>query len=149
MREIRFRAWHPVNKVMVYFDPLVLVNDMFQCGHLMQLMKDKSELLQQFTGLKDKNGKEIYEGDVVTRLKLNYIKDGAFDRDKCMEYIDFGVVEYMDYNCQFMLARRQNPGLTNHCNNSIDIRPSTDSLEYEIIGNIYENKELLKQEVTP
>jgi len=59
MREIKFRAWDDNEKQMVFWDDLrdtKLFDDGFdnnQCT------------LMQYTGLKDKNGKEIYEGDVV------------------------------------------------------------------------------------
>lgn len=110
-----------------------------------KFLLDNGVELIEYTGLKDRNGKEIYEGDIVTKLNLNHINaDGAYDKPECMKYIDRGVVEYMEDNCQFMLARRRNPGrLTDSCNNSISICSSRESLEFEIIGNIYENPELL------
>lgn len=52
MREIKFRAWHKENKEMVYFDPSILVRDVYQSQALCVLMRDKSEFLMQFTGLK-------------------------------------------------------------------------------------------------
>ena len=64
MREIKFRAWDKENEVMIYpkgilFDGRV-VN--FSCGILEPF---EGYELMQYTGLKDKNGKEIYEGDIV------------------------------------------------------------------------------------
>ena len=64
VREIKFRAWDKENKVMIYpkgilFDGRV-VN--FNCGILEPF--EEYELMQ-FTGLYDKNGKEIYEGDII------------------------------------------------------------------------------------
>jgi len=68
--------------------------------------------LMQFTGLKDKNGKEIYEGDIVS----------AFGRTSAVKFHD----GYFDCGIDYIESQSLN----------------VDS--YEIIGNIYENPELLK-----
>ena len=60
MRDIKFRLWDKKHKMMIYFDNESLEN-LFA---LNRINKDQYEILQ-YTGKKDKNEKEIYEGDIV------------------------------------------------------------------------------------
>ncbi|WP_447579949.1 YopX family protein [Acinetobacter baumannii] len=61
MREIKFRAWLPTNNRMYEFDENESLGD-----HFNRLIYGFGKFeLMQYTGLKDKNGKEIYEGDIV------------------------------------------------------------------------------------
>lgn len=66
MRDIKFRAWWPEDKIMTYVFSVdfaqggILVGD--GCWH-QELIGEKCKLMQ-YTGLDDKNGKEIYEGDI-------------------------------------------------------------------------------------
>ena len=78
------------------------------------------EPVEQFTGLSDKNGVEIYEGDVVGRNN----------------YIEIGAVVYED-SC-FIVDRP-----TGHQNEYIEW-PTEFFVDCEVIGNIYENSDLLK-----
>ncbi len=65
-REIKFRAWN--NDLKLYSKPFTLKSSIlnFTDNNGLGVMKSFSdEIIEQFTGLKDKKGKEIYEGDIV------------------------------------------------------------------------------------
>ncbi len=109
-REIKFRAWDK-------FDGEMLTPGQSEIFRLMMLVeqgvKEKDRfILMQYTGLKDKKGKEIYEGDIVNTKDFN----GGFTNV---------VVEWDD--AQFTTI----------------IKPLNRLIDIVVIGNIYENKELL------
>ena len=66
MREIKFRAWHQDTKKMLdlkKMTPLALSPSLDQDGLYIPFIKDLP--LMQYTGIKDKDGVEIYEGDIT------------------------------------------------------------------------------------
>lgn len=110
-REIKFRAWDIYNKVMV-FD----MNKIYEC-----YIDNEHRGLKwmQFTGLKDKECKEIYEGDIM----LN--EDGMGDIWIC------------EFNEGMFVYRLP-------LENGDEIIPINEPKGFKIIGNIYKNPELLK-----
>lgn len=127
MREIKFKAWDKKNKQIaevVAIDYLANEVMLDYFGKMYFLNFEYAELLQ-FTGLKDKNGTEIYEGDI---LQGTYYFRGVgwYDTGEGDVEIKGKVVyEQGGYECQ-----GYNLGdLTN---------------DVEIIGNIYESPEIME-----
>lgn len=139
-REIKFRAWDNVQKHFVYFELFRGVNnhtpDMYGFADL--------EDWQKFTALKDKNGKEIYEGDI---LKGTVYVPQLFigDTEENCNFKMGGIVywDYVGFNLkviQFMCDPKRN-GLINYFS-FIGNRGEIFE-EIEVIGNIYEHSHLL------
>lgn len=130
MREIKFRAWCDDKKKFV--NPTynnVTLEDLFQINFYKY---------QQFTGLKDKNGVEIYEGDILSKVSV-FELGGNIDYFYVVKWSSsdngFRVFKYrIDENEDGMYWKKQ---------------PSSDSLIMantynHVIGNIYEHSELWK-----
>lgn len=88
------------------------------------------------TGLKDKNKKEIYEGDILTSEHYPFQDEGKYNYHGVIEWIDECAAFYMTKR----LANNEKRGISDGI-----AEPIEEGLEeFEIIGNIYENQELLK-----
>lgn len=128
MREIKFRAWHKGIMLRDGIDAIMMsdycvpgidagVGDGFTIPH-------DDAILMQYTGLKDNNGKEIYEGDMLLP---------AYNEDEYFEVI---------FKDGMFRERRRLPGFP--ANDAYIMDGSfLRSGRLEVIGNIYENKELL------
>lgn len=135
MREFKFRAWDKFNKVMTYSEknyPLSKYSIEFNWKNnnkmsLLMLidprygeMREFDADIMQYTGLIDKNGKEIYEGDIVRHFKR--------DKEKLLKIeisSGYGVYAQEKDTTKRLIGR------------------SNTHLYYEVVGNIYENPELL------
>ena len=131
-REIKYRAWLKEEKKMVNVETIDFSEKSIQ--HL-----EKNEIidayllrttfledidLMQYTGLKDKNGKEIYEGDI---LKYNFPYDGRLKH--------ISLVKFVETEASF--------GIKDIYGNEIPLYRITANNYFEVVGNIYENPELL------
>lgn len=120
-REIKFRAWDE------------RFSSMFECEQIIKASADsgmvsgyfdgsgcpksENDSLMQYTGLKDKNGVKIFEGDVV-------------------KVTDSKSLWIVDFDAPSFIVQIVSGGITANLYSD---------LVYEVIGNIYENPELLKQ----
>jgi len=96
--------------------------------------EDDEYVEQQFTGLVDKNGKDIYEGDIVL-LREGSVQDGNFSDTK--------------HKCEILVKRLPNSAWFFHARplprDDGDRQFSLFGNQYEIVGNIFENPELLNK----
>tara|TARA_R100000773_G_C4205877_1_gene106800 strand:- start:276 stop:659 length:384 start_codon:yes stop_codon:yes gene_type:complete len=127
MREIKFRAWDGINKKMVYG----ATPDNPSSSWVLALPDEIIKM--QYTGLKDKNGKEIYEGDIVTGKYKNLNVEWDFKSIVCFDTIN----DSDGYANCVILGWVTTNGSSLH-----------DLVDYgcEIIGNKYENPKLLEKE---
>lgn len=126
MREIKFRAWNKAQARMLSDVSKVGNNIFWDNGNSFALDLFNDYELMQFTGLKDKNGKEIYEGDIVRfARKQGYWSHNRGDIE-VVKFIDDQSAQYCGFGFSSMLP------LTKAKSNKV-----------EIIGNIYENPELV------
>ncbi len=150
VREIKFRAWSFINKDMKEVNYIDFGNriaetkkDKLGCWDSFKV-KDKELVLMQFIGLKDKNGKEIYEGDILRNYDYNEKwDDGAIgDVDWDKECGGFR------FNWKILLAksgeRDFRKPIGTICSTSAYNSDKREEEEFEVIGNIYENPKLLE-----
>jgi uncharacterized phage protein (TIGR01671 family) len=122
-REIKFRAWDKSELFLMPWD------DMYNDSSLFMPVinnEDDNFILEQFTGLTDKNGKEIYEGDILLWSDRN---------GKIKKWV-------VDFVCGGFCAKVNGKGGSWQL--SILTAMSFDTDPCEIIGNIHENPELLE-----
>ena len=135
MREIKFRAWNKSKGIMAlvahisnlltvggYVD--VRMNEHDAVTKIEEEWSEGEYILMQFTGLLDKNGTEIYERDVVNHLTTSI----PFDAFTAKEVV-------FEVGCFKVGSKDRQPTMLGW------ISPSC----LEVIGNIHENPELLKE----
>ena len=126
-REIKFRAWDKKQKKMFYGVSTGTIKVWDENAPLLshEFGYSKDCIFEQYTGLKDKNSKEIYEGDIVYDI---YTGDEVFivgwDKDKA----SFMLADTADYPMAYFDEYELDKDL-------------------EVIGNIHENKELWSESV--
>lgn len=136
MRGIKFRQWWrtPFNTYRMTYDPVIGYNP-FDLNKAIKYSEENDMVLMQFTGLKDINGTEIYEGDILTTEFYPFQDYGKHNYH--------GVVEWIDETASFYITKRIANNEKRGISDGIS-EPIEDISEFEIIGNIYENPELLK-----
>lgn len=133
MREIKFRVW---DGMRMNYNPFV--SDAQESGgNLHWVINELGSNLMQYTGLKDKYGLEIYEGDIVKSITL---EDQLWDANDFKNYeIKFKGGSFCFYSENGQRARQWNDGYQDWY--SIE---NTETFDIEVLGNIYENPKLLK-----
>ena len=134
MREIKFRAWLKEDKKMENVKTMDFTDKTIRClkknefinAYLLRRVSFDDVELMQYTGLRDKNGKEIYEGDII-KYKFPY--------DIRLKHIS--PVKFLKTEASF--------GIKNRYGNEIPLYTISANNYFEVIGNIYENKNLLEE----
>lgn len=153
MREIKFRGRNYCGLWMYGYlmptpKPIIHLDDKFSiCVSTSGLIsvdrvnyEVETHTIGQFTGLHDKNGKEIYEGDIVRKKEI-----GGYKLE------DIGVVRYYEEDCRFGIDTTTTDKFTKRllftdgeCSFDDGKYTITYYNEYEVLGNIFDNPELLK-----
>ena len=125
MREIKYQVWDKVTKTMweninslVFEDGKLIEVIFYNNGEDTEWLPANKVCLRQYTGLRDINNVEIYEGDILKTTELYQVNF---------------IVEYSDRSFELFNGR---DGIVSDEHN--------DWSEYEVIGNIYENPKLCK-----
>lgn len=140
MREIKFRAW---DKEKNEITTTICIGGL----HIPYNSNPNNYILMQYTGLKDKNGKEIYEGDIVTGQYSHYdpLQDAYIEDEKMG-----GIVFFNEHKWSFKaiqhLCDKDREGKMRYFD-LFDEKLHWGGQRFgdmEVIGNVYENPELLK-----
>lgn len=136
MREIKFRVYGKENDVMYSWKELLEL-DSFKDHMIMGGNEDRYySPLMQFTGLHDRNGKEIYEGDVLKRtIHLHMYGHGSLG--DCDDIVQ---VEYREDYAGFYVGERP---LFSEIDATKDFYTQCRCTKFEVIGNRFEYGELL------
>jgi len=122
-RPIKYRVWCKNFKEWEKDEILTdKFGNIFHCGKTgMRIVSPDSHVIQQFTGLKDKNNKEVYDGDIIKQNS------------------HFGEILVCQYREKFGMwtFRIRNDGDSFHFH-------YWELKEFEVVGNIFENSELIE-----
>jgi len=135
-RELKFRIWnkHAKDWVLNTGEEQSLVSfGVFNC--LINSFGNGANLhIQQYTGHKDRNGKDIYEGDIIQLLfgQDHSIKTGTF------------VIKYWEPTMQYVFDTTVEPRQYLQDHAAYNIAEKLARSDIEVIGNVFENRDLLK-----
>jgi uncharacterized phage protein (TIGR01671 family) len=155
VKEIKFRAFRP----KFGDDKIDVMTESFTLGNLQDKddfnftdggyvswnefgLENKNTVLMQYTGLKDKNGKEIYEGDIL----IIFNHENQVQKMELICLVEFGLFgSYQAVVKIVHLWEKYNIEPLEY-NKALYFLNLIGSKEYEIIGNIHQNPELLPGE---
>ena len=133
MREIRFKVWDKLACIMHYNVESGIYEDPDEIIPFYKILEFADYETMQYTGMKDKNGKDIYEGDIFVHCKV------------------FGVVKYGEYRNICDDVHGGHVGFYVDWENAKHKDITRVDLAYwikvsEIVGNIHQNPELIEKE---
>lgn len=152
MREIKFRGQRLDKSEFVYGDLIhgvgskkgrtyILPNKVnlayVKDCHPLDGVEVIPESVGEYTGLKDKNGKEIYEGDIIVASTYPFQDNGKSNYVATVEWL-FSSWQYV-LHCVNRNKRGISSGMNQPLQDEHDIQ-----VNFEVIGNIYENTDLIK-----
>ncbi len=147
MKKIKFRAWDTEREVMANVSHIGLndcevgmEDEECRCWNTPYPYVCK---LMQYTGLKDKNGKEIYEGDILSYKHITYTD---CSKTKIEEIEDESFIEIITYSPMASIVKPHSKNVKCFGYDSINkecLILDLTSDEVEVIGNKFENPELL------
>ncbi len=130
MPEMYFKQWE---KETYYIQPIMTIGD-----ERAEFIEVIPETIEQYTNLKDKNGKEIYEGDII---EFSYdIFTGNFDTR-----IGNGIIEFIGGAFYIKPFEIENKKINDIENEEWFLLYSVNEDTLEVIGNIHDNPELLEE----
>ncbi|HFR3829799.1 TPA: YopX family protein [Streptococcus suis] len=124
----KFRVWDTIKKAMSEVEAIVYTEEKvypFYSKVIRRYIPFSEAILMQSTGLFDKNGKEIFEGDIVVN-----------------KYGNVGYVAYLQQEAGFVVVLKKSDYRLGHRNTGESYDVTTN---HEIIGNIYQNPELVEE----
>jgi len=139
MRELKYRAWDKVEKKMLFdADPFAIYVSGSNEPLLAETHRNEDCIFEQYTCLKDKNGKKIYEGDIVEAF-IDGVWDAGnavcFGKKKWKLEVIYNDIRFMDV---FRVIGSKN------CPDRIYYLFDKELSELEVIGNVHENPEFLE-----
>ena len=123
----KFRVWDTIKKAMSEVQAIVYTEEKVYTIYFKEILRYipfNEAIIMRFTGLFDKNGKEIFEGDIVVN-----------------QYGDVGYIAYLQQEAGFVVVMKKGDYRLGHRNTGESYEVATN---HEIIGNIFENSGLLE-----